>query len=33
MLLYVMGQKVFYENLIQGLRARRTVDEESMVPA
>jgi O-antigen/teichoic acid export membrane protein len=33
MLLYVMGQKAFYVNLIQGLRARRTVDEESMVPA
>jgi len=33
MLLYVMGQKVFYVNLIQGLRARRTVDEDSMVPA
>jgi PST family polysaccharide transporter len=33
MLLYVMKQKAFYVNLIQGLRARRTMDEESMVPA
>jgi O-antigen/teichoic acid export membrane protein len=33
MLLYVMGQKAFYVNLVQGLRARRPVDEESMVPA
>jgi O-antigen/teichoic acid export membrane protein len=33
MLLYVMGQKAFYVNLVKGLRANRTLEEKSMVPA
>jgi len=33
MLLYVMGQKTFYVNLVRGLRANRTLEEKSMVPA
>jgi O-antigen/teichoic acid export membrane protein len=33
MLLYAMGQKAFYWNLVRGLRASRTLDEKSLVPA
>jgi O-antigen/teichoic acid export membrane protein len=33
MLLYAMGQKAFYLNLIRGLRASRSLDEKSLVPA
>lgn len=33
MLLYAMGQKAFYWNLVRGLRASRSLDEKSLVPA
>ncbi|HEY4901935.1 MAG TPA: lipopolysaccharide biosynthesis protein [Candidatus Sulfotelmatobacter sp.] len=33
MLLYAMGQKAFYLNLVRGLRASRSLDEKSLVPA
>ncbi len=33
MLLYAMGQKAFYWNLVRGLRASRSLNEKSLVPA